>query len=82
MFGPLRTTKLLTSQQYWRRLTLLWVYSLAWIAGIAALATYWRKLPWPVSLILAIILMLGTPALSDMLRSYAQYRQKWERDNA
>lgn len=81
MFGPLRGKKLLSRQQYNQWLLLLWIIAAIWVMGSIALATYWNVLPWQMKVLAVVILVLGTPALSDMFRSYARYREKWELEN-
>ena len=81
MLGPLRAKKLLSRRQYDQRLLLLWALAAIWVMGSIALVMYWNVVPWQMKALAVILLILGTPALSDMFRSYARYTEKWEFDN-
>ena len=81
MFGPLRGKTLRSRRQYYRLLSLLWVIVVIWVIASMALAKYWNDIPWPAKILAVGILILGTPALSDMFRPYGRYRKKWELEN-
>ena len=67
----------LSKERYWTLNILLWLYTIIWIS---ILLFVWYS--WNVSILykfgVNFILILGTPALSDLLMSYDKYRKEWE----
>ena len=80
VFGPLKSTPLVDAKRYRVRLAGYWLYSAAW-AGLALVAFYWDGVSLPIRIALWLLLIFGTPALSDLFQSYAKYRVRWEREN-
>ena len=71
----------LLSRERFRRLQVYFrLYAIAWAAGAIYVASFapmsglWR-------LAALIPLVIGTPALSDLVEQYDEYKRKWEQDN-
>lgn len=57
------------------------LYTLAWCAIVAWVFLIWEaNLGWKVPVI--IILLIGTPSLSDLFTSYSSYKEIWTASNA
>ena len=73
-----------TSQQplsagaFWVWQTVFWIYTVLWSA-----ACWWVFYRWHGSLVaraaVAVVLIVGTPALGDLLMSYRAYQGDWAR---
>lgn len=81
-FGPLRSTRLLAARSYYTRLTLLWMYSVAWASTVVLLALHWEGVSTLMKFGLIPLLVLGTPSVSDLFQTHTEYTAKWERDNS
>ena len=67
-----------------RRFTLVmlsfWLYTLAWLGGLIYLSFVWDA-SWYKKAIPLAVLVIGTPAIEDLLIGYKRYRQMWEEHN-
>ena len=81
-FGPLRSTALLDHSRYRVRLLLLWVYGIAWLVLSVSFAMSWHDaVSTPIKVVVVVVIVLGTPTISDLFQSYARYRDKWQKEN-
>jgi hypothetical protein len=56
-----------------------WLYTLAWLGGLVYISLWnatWYKKAVPL-----ILLIIGTPAIEDLLMGYKRYRRIWEEHN-
>jgi len=64
-------------KRYWVSNIIWWVYAIFWISVLVLLWYIWDVSVW-YKLGISFILILGTPALTDLIKPYDQYRKEWE----
>ncbi len=72
-----KKTEPLSKSKYWIINIILWLYTILWFS---ALIFTWYS--WDVSFlykfVVTAILVIGTPTLSDLIKSYGKYKDEWE----
>ena len=68
---------LLNRKQYWTSIIICWVYTVSWIIILFSIWYFWDAGLW-YKLIVNFILILFTPALSDLFKTYEKYKIEWE----
>lgn len=68
-------TRLLTYRQFMGRQLLFWLYAMIW--GLCGWGLYAADLGSIAKGVGAVLLILGTPAIEDLLLSYERYRRTW-----
>ena len=58
-----------------------WLYTLAWFGGLIYVSFFWDA-SWYKKAIPLALLIIGTPAIEDLLVGYKRYRQIWEEHNS
>jgi len=59
---------------------LFWIYPAAWIGGLIYFSFFWDA-NWYEKAIPFILVVLGTPAIEDLLIGYRRYKKIWEEHN-
>lgn len=67
----------LSRKQYWLRNAIWWIYTIIWLIILFSIWYFWNTTFW-YKLIVNFILILGTPALSDLFKSYDKYKKEWD----
>lgn len=73
----LKARPLLSRATYYGVLLALWLYTLAWIVAFMALIRYAAHVNWLVLGAFAVVLLLGTPSIRDLVKTYARYKESW-----
>ena len=68
----------LSRTAYRRMQVVLWVYSICWLLALIAVYTWWRP-SLIVRIALGVPLVLGTPAITDLVRGYEAYVRDYHR---
>lgn len=76
-----RGTRLRSKRSHYTMSAGLWLYTFLWLAGLGANAYWYRHLGLIYKALLLITLVIGTPAVQDLLYSYSKYEEEWRRDN-
>jgi len=63
--------------RYWISNAIWWLYTVIWIIILFSLWYFWDA-SLLYKLVINFILILGTPALSDLFKPYDKYKKEWE----
>ena len=63
--------------RYWISNTICWIYTVIWIVILFSLWYFWDT-TLLYKLIINFVLILGTPAISDLFKPYKKYKKEWE----
>jgi len=77
----LRANRPLTRRAYLGVLTAFWLYAFAWAVAVFLVVHNWQKLGGVSASLLSVVLLAVTPTLGDLTRSYAAYRQWWDKQH-
>jgi hypothetical protein len=72
---------LLTRNQYYVRLALLWAYAIAWVSGLIAFGFWFDRLPLAAKVVAVALLVIGAPTGTILFQTYEKYRNVWLQDN-
>jgi hypothetical protein len=62
---------------------ILWLYSIGWAATAISFLFQWHvAVPMYAKVAVVVVLVLGTPSLSDLFQSYSSYSERWKQENA
>jgi len=70
----------LSKSRYSCLLAVGWIYTIIWLSSLIAIWYFWNT-QMVYKLLISFFLVLGTPAISDLTRSYEQYQRKVNRGN-
>lgn len=59
----------------------LWLYTFTWVVAFMALVRYAERMHWLILGAFALVLLLGTPSLRDLVKSYDGYKESWDEYN-
>jgi len=68
---------LLSKKVYYAFNILAWCYSIAWLSCLLFVWYYWETTLW-IKIALNLVLIVVTPSLSDLTKSYGQYKKEWQ----
>jgi hypothetical protein len=57
-----------------------WIYTIVWIFALIYVSILWG-VSWQKRIIPFLLLVMGTPAIEDLLISYNGYKKMWEDHN-
>lgn len=63
-------------KMYWVNTALWWVYTMAWITTLFFVCFTWEASLF-YKLGASLILILGAPAPTDLIKPYEQYKKEW-----
>jgi hypothetical protein len=66
--------------EYYFLLATLWLYSLAWLTAGVGLVVLWDRIGWPARVLVSAGLLIMSPTLEDLSRSYKKYRKLHAQD--
>jgi len=67
----------LSRKRYWVSNFIWWIYTIIWLIVLFSIWYFWNAAFW-YKLIVNFILILGTPALSDLFKPYDKYTKEWD----
>lgn len=74
------STSLLSRKAYYTVNVASWCYAIAWLVSLCFLWYYWEIPLWG-KIALNFTLIMFTPALRDLAKSYGQYKREWEQEH-
>jgi hypothetical protein len=69
-----RRGSLLGPGEYYLLLLVFWVYSVLWVGAGIWLVQAWDRIGWLQRVAVSVGLLVVSPTLDDLFRSYAKYR--------
>ena len=70
----------LSRKRFWISNLILWLYTIVWLILLFSVWYLW-DVPLGYKLAVNLILILGTPALSDLIKPYEKYKKEWAKKN-
>jgi hypothetical protein len=64
--------------EYYLLLAAFWLYSLVWLGAGVWLVVQWERIGWPGRVLFSGGLLIMSPTLEDLCRSYEKYRKLHE----
>jgi hypothetical protein len=75
-FAYLKGKSVRSRRSYAVYITILWLYSLLWLAALVATYLFWADLNKAVKVIVSLLLIVGTPSATDLFEPYDRYRER------
>ena len=72
-----KKTEPMSRPKYWIINIVLWLYTILWFSVLIFIWYGWDVSFW-YKFVVTIILVIGTPTLSDLIKSYEKYKKEWE----
>lgn len=57
-----------------------WCYAIVWLVCLFLVWYYWEVTLW-IKIGLNLVLIMLTPALNDLAKSYGKYKAEWEQEH-
>ena len=67
----------LSRKQYWKNKIIWWLYTVIWITLLIFIWFFWNASLW-CKFAINFALIILTPALSDLFKSYEKCKREWE----
>ena len=72
-----RRNGILSKKMYYLYKMIWWVYTTIWLYILFKIWYAWNVSLW-FKIVINMLLIIGTPALSDLVKTYKKYEKEWE----